>query len=146
MEKYDKGVLINFSITNLLDSCTFQFSNKNLSVKNKNYIKEILFDKTTTLYGFDEPFISIVKEQLQVRGKQDYYVIDKKLNIKLDLRDTLMKYIPSAYKEVVDNSGNHMTFNWHRDFYDDTLKIKVFYEYDKTGNHTKEWETLYIIK
>jgi hypothetical protein len=146
IENFNKGVVDSFSITDVLEGMTFQFADKKLTVSNRGNKKQVPFDRPTTLYGFDKPFLSILNKQLLLRGHDDFYVIDTTLSIKLNLRDTLMKYIPSAYREIVDISGNHMTFNWHRNFSGDTLKLKVFYNDHPTEYHTKTWEETYILK
>jgi hypothetical protein len=146
IENFNNGILGDFSIIDLLDSSIFNFANKRITVTNKNYRKQMTFDKSTTLYGFDEPFASLVNGQLLIRGRQDFYVIDKQLSIKLNLRDTLMKYIPSAYTERVDMSGNKYTFLWHRDILGDTLKVKVFYDADSSQSMAKIWEHAYSLE
>gem|GEM_PF-5515137 len=103
------------------------------------------FHKPTTLFGNDHPLVSIIDGNLHLRGRYDYYVIDRALNVKLNLRDTLLKYIPSAYTPSVDESGNTHVFNWHRDITNDSLVVKVAYEYT-SGSSTKEWQAAFLIK
>ena len=105
----------------------------------------ILFNKPTTMSRVDEPFTSLHNGKLLMRGKHDFYVVDKELKIEMNLRDTLLKYIPTAYDEKTDVSGNKHTFLWHRDISGDTLKVKVFYDGDEHQSYQKIWEVTYML-
>jgi hypothetical protein len=146
IENFNGDILSDFTIIDLSDSSSFIFAHKKITITKKNYRKEMTFDKPTTLYGFDEPFERIVNGQLLISGREDFYVIDKQLNIKLNLRDTLRKYIPSAYTERIDASGNKYTFLWHRDILGDSLKVKVFYDADDHQSVSKIWVRSYVLK
>ena len=63
----------------------------------------------------------------------------------MSLRDTLVKFIPTAYVEKIDNSGNKHNFLWHRDMSEDTLKVKVFYDGDLNQSMHKIWKRTYLI-
>lgn len=140
-ENYLNDTLKQFTIINEADNSKYQFG---AGIITSNKINKP-FEKPTTLFGNDRPLISLIDGNLHVRGRYDYYVLDKNLNIKLNLRDTLIKYIPSAYTSNVDESGNTHIFNWHRDLTNDSLSVKVFYEY-KSGSSTKEWQRTFSVR
>jgi antitoxin component YwqK of YwqJK toxin-antitoxin module len=144
-ENFSNGNLQSFALTDLSDNSTFTFSSNVLSLTGSRDTT-VLFNEPLTMSGYDEPFTSLHGDKLLLRGRHDFYIVNKKLEIELNLRDTLMKYIPTAYKEKTDQSGNKYTFLWHRRISGDTLNVKVFYDGDKMQSNHKTWERKYQIK
>jgi hypothetical protein len=140
-ENYINDTLKQFTALDEVGNSNYEFGNGIIAY---NAITKP-FHKPTTLFGNDHPLLSIIDGNLHLRGRYDYYVIKRALNVKLNLRDTLLKYIPSAYTRSVDESGNTHVFDWHRDLTNDSLKVKVFYEF-KSGSSTKEWQRTFSIK
>lgn len=145
-EDFFNGNLVQFNIVDLSDNSSFKFSHDTLRIISENQNNFVLFDRPTTMRGADEPFTSLHRGKLLVRGRHDFYVINKELRIEINLRDTLQKYIPSAYNERTDFSGNRYTFNWHRDIIRDTLHLKVYYDSDGNQSNAKVWEQAYLLK
>lgn len=142
-ENFVNDSVIDFQVTDLADNSVFSFQNDTLRLLTASQKDFIVFSKPTTLYGNDEPFTGLQNGKLLMRGSQDFYLINKKLVIEMSLRDTLMKYIPSAYLEKIDESGNKHNFYWHRNISGDTLKLKVFYGGDNHQSNHKVWERTY---
>ena len=72
--------------------------------------------------------------------------MNSRLEVTMDLRDTLMKYIPTAYDKKVDVSGNIHDFLWHRRIKgEDSLELKVFYDGNEHMSNHKTWERKYKI-
>ena len=144
-EDFINDSLIEFQISDLSDGSTFHFKRDTLKFASSNKINFVFFAQPIVMSGNDEPFTSIRGGKLLMRGNQDFYVVNKMLLIEMNLRDTLMKYIPSAYNENTDKSGNKYSFLWHRDICGDTLKVKVFYDGDNHQSNFKTWEAFYIL-
>jgi hypothetical protein len=147
-EEYLEGELIRFNIYSLDSSIQYGYikANQLLFIKDSGSDAQIYFIDSLNLSGYDEPFAMLIGNDLILRGKKDFYVINSNLEIKIDLRDTLMKYIPSAYVKKIDNSGNVHDFLWHRDIEGDSIKLKVFYDGDENQSMHKTWEKNYRIK
>jgi len=144
-ENFVDGNLIDFQVTDLTDNSVFSFKNDSLRLLTAGKANFVLFNKPTTMSGYDEPFTSLHNGKLLMRGKQDFYVVDKHLKIEINLRDTLLKYIPTAYIEKTDFSGNRHTFSWHRSISGDTLSVKVFYGENEQQSNPKIWERTYLL-
>lgn len=144
-ENFVDGSLIDFQVTDLSDNSVFSFKNDTLRLLTAGKSNFVLFNKPTTMSGYDEPFTSLHNGKLLMRGGQDFYVVDKQLKIEMNLRDTLLKYIPAAYNEKTDFSGNRHTFLWHRRISGDTLRVKVFYDGNEHQSNHKIWERTYLL-
>lgn len=138
-ENFIDGRLIDFQVTDLTDQSVFSFKNDTLKLHTNGETNFVLFNKPTTMTGYDEPFTSLHNGKLVMRGNQDFYIVDKQLKIEMSLRDTLLKYIPTAYNEKTDFSGNKHTFYWHRAFFGDTLEVTVSYDADSFQSNAKVW-------
>jgi hypothetical protein len=144
-ESYRNDTLFKFSISDLAD-VEFSFDGKRLFLKNGTKQSQLIFDQPPTFYGHDRPFVSIYNNLLLMRGRQDYYAIDRNLKIRLNLRDTLIKYIPSAFEVKTDFSAHRFSFDWHRDVIKDSLKVKVFYGADSSRSSQKTWQQDFVLK
>lgn len=144
-ENFIDGNLTDFKLTDLSDNSTFIFIADSLKYIAHEKTISILFNRPITMTGFDEPFTSLYNGKLLMRGEQDFYLINKKLEVEMSLRDTLAKYIPTAYLEKIDESGNKHNFLWHRNISGDTLKLKVFYDGDNHQSNHKIWERTYLL-
>jgi hypothetical protein len=144
-ENFIDGNLIDFQVTDLSDNSVFNFKHDTLSIQTVGQTDFVPFNKPLTMTGYDEPFTSLHHDKLLMRGKYDFYVVNKKLEIEMNLRDTLLKYIPTAYREKTDFSGNRHTFLWHRRISGDTLRVKVFYDGNEHQSNHKIWEVTYTL-
>ncbi|NOQ70444.1 MAG: hypothetical protein GQ574_00495 [Crocinitomix sp.] len=147
-EEYHKGELIRFKIFSPNSSLHYEYlkSDRLLSVMDSANHSQIIFTDSLLLSGNDKPFIVLKGDNLILKAKKDYYLINSNLEIKIDLRDTLMKYIPSAYIKKVDFSGNIHDFLWHRRIENDSLSVKVFYDGDESQSMQKTWERKYKLE
>jgi hypothetical protein len=144
-ENFVEGKLTDFQVTDLSDTSSFVFKSDSLKFSTPRRTIAIVFTRPTTLIGFDEPFTSIYNGKLLIRGEQDFYVINKNLEVEMSLRDTLIKYLPKAYLQKNDKSGTNPNFLWHRDISGDSLKLKVFYEGDMHQSNHKIWERTFLL-
>jgi len=146
-EEYRDGELIRFKISSLNQNLHYEYVKKSqlLSIKDSTNSYQVHFGDSINLSGHDKPLTMLLSGYLILRGAKDFYVINSNLEVMMDLRDTLMKYIPSAYDKKVDVSGNIHDFLWHRRIQDDSLQLKVFYDGDEHMSMHKTWERKYKI-
>lgn len=144
-ENYLAGALLDFVVQDTVGRATFSFRGDTLMRASADGELAVAFGRPHTMRGNDEPFVSLYKDKLVLRGAQDFYIINAELGIELNLRDTLLKYIPSAYEEKVDVSGNRHTFLWHRTITDDLLSVRVFYDMDEHQSGGKIWDVQYVL-
>ena len=144
-ETYMAGVLVDFEIQDIEMGVRFIFMDDTLRRVSADGAGVMAFAHPRTMSGNDQPFVSLHGHDLVLRGAQDYYIINADLGIELNLRDSLLKYIPSAYHEKVDFSGNKFSFLWHRNIAADTLRVKVFYDADEHQSNGKTWMSQYPI-
>lgn len=105
-ENYINDTLRNFMIINVADNSKYSLADSIIKYTYNDITRQKFFAGQTTLFGNDHPLISIIDGNLHLRGRYDYYIINKELKLELNLRDTLLQYIPSAYSSIKDNSGN----------------------------------------
>jgi hypothetical protein len=107
-EKYSDGELIWFKIYSQNQSIQYEYKkeSQSLSINDRESASQVSFKDSLDLIGHDKPLTLLLNDNLILRGTRDFYVINSDLEITLDLRDTLMKYIPTAYDKKVDINGN----------------------------------------
>jgi hypothetical protein len=147
-EKYSDGELIWFKIYSQNQSIQYEYKkeSQSLSINDRESASQVSFKDSLDLIGHDKPLTLLLNDNLILRGTRDFYVINSDLEITLDLRDTLMKYIPTAYDKKVDINGNVHDFLWHRRINEDSLKLKVFYDGNEHMSNHKTWERKYKIE
>ncbi len=144
-ERYVDGSLTEFEIRDLEAEAWYILKHDTLQRFSDEGTRATAFTRPCAMRGYDVPFVSVHAHKLVLRGAQDLYLINTDLGVELDLRDTLMNYISSAYTERVDISGNHFTFQWHRDIVQDRLLVKVWYDADQHQSGGKVWERAFSL-
>lgn len=146
-EEYRNGELMWFEVFSQNQSLQYEYNKESqtLSIKDSDSKTQVPFKDSLNLMGHDKPFVMVVIDNLILRGTKDFYVINPKLEVTMDLRDTLIKYIPTAYDKKVDVSGNIHDFPWHRRINGDSLYLKVFYDGNEHMSNHKTWERKYKI-
>jgi hypothetical protein len=146
-EQYVDGQLIWFKIYTMNQSIYYEYNKESqwLSINDHERASQVSFKDSLDLSGHDKPLTLLVNDNLVLRGKKDFYVINPKLDVTMDLRDTLIKYIPTAYDKKVDVSGNIHDFLWHRRINGDSLTLKVFYNGNEHMSNYQTWERKYKI-
>jgi len=147
-EEYAEGQLIWFKIYSKNQSIHYEYNreSQSLSINDNESESQASFKDSLDLSGHDKPSTILLNDNLVLRGRKDFYVINSNLEITLDLRDTLMRYIPTAYDKKIDVSGNIHEFLWHRRIVEDSLNLKVFYDGDEHMSMHKTWEKKYKIE
>jgi hypothetical protein len=145
-EIYDHGKITSFTYFDFTDHTRYNYHDTMLYCNTESGLHGIELNNKLEFSGNDDPFVLMHEDKLILRGSRDLFVINKKMEVQLNMRDTLMKYIPSAYTIKTDNSGNKFDFLWHRDIVNDTLHIKVFYDGDESQSNQKTWEHNYSLR
>ncbi len=146
-EEYQKGELIKFKIypPDLTLHYEFSISDRVLSVSDSINKSQIIFSDSL-FFGQERPLVMLNGDDLILRAEKDFYLINSKLEVIIDLRDTLMKYIPFAYSKKVDNNGNIHDFTWRRRIENDSLHLRVFYKEIDHPSITKIWKRKYKLE
>jgi hypothetical protein len=146
-EEYSNGELMWFKVFSQNQGIQYEYNKErqSLSIKSADSTTHIHFTDSLNLKGHDKPFTLLLSDNLILRGTKDFYVVNSSLEVTMDLRDTLMKYIPTAYDKKVDDSGNIYDFLWHRRIKGDSLELKVFYDGNEHMSNLKTWERKYKI-
>jgi hypothetical protein len=147
-EEYADGQLIWFKIYSKNQSIHYEYNKESLSlsINDNESASQVSFKDSLDLSGHDKPLTILLNDNLVLRGAKDFYVINSNLEVTLDLRDTLMRYIPTAYDKKIDVNGNIHDFLWHRRIVEDSLNLKVFYDGDEHMSMHKTWEKKYKIE